>query len=479
MSVARESVVELGLRDRGSSWAVVCFYLIAIGLIAGFSLPCYSFLNRLLGCVLFVVSTLPLVRYIRTGTGVPLIELPLASFAVYYCLPLLVEDIHPVYRCVLVPIPHLIDQVLLSSILYVLMLFVGYSLLQRSVSSRTVGLVKSELTKPALLIIAFSLIGINVAMQLTGISAGNSWNRVIQVVLSQDLGVAILAFLYYQGNLEKHERIASLGAIVLLTLIGVLTGMTQHAAQPVFVWILCRWVVKKQFPVVAVLLGIAFVLFFQPVKHEYRRRFWYGQVQDVSRVDKFLAYGEIIGDVWFSGNDATSESVTDKFKFAVSQRFSLLLFTQRYFELTPGVIPYKNGESIYYVIYGWVPRAIWPDKPAATMANKQFPVEYGIQHPKTLGASFGVGHVAEVHVNFGLIGYVPVCMLLGGLAFAPKYLYGSDSKNVGAVAIQVVAAVNLMFIGSTIGIAYGGLITQLLAQGGILYAGGAVFGRKR
>ncbi len=470
---------ESSQRSRSFDTFVSIFYLIVFAILLGCSLPAYSLTNRILACALFAISTWPLIQYIKRGIGVPLIELPLASFAAYYCIPLLVEDVHPVYRAVLKPIPHLVDQVLISSILFVFSLLLGFTVCSKWIEGRKSPLINLAVSTHAFIVIAITLIGINLAMSVLGISSDNKWNRAVQILFSQDLGVAILSLMYYQGKLSKAEGNVAIALLVVMTTFGLLTGMTQHAAQPVFVWVLCRWIVMKHFPVVAVLLGISFILIFQPIKHEYRKRFWFSETRNVSRIDKLLSYGEIAGDVWFSRSNSHSESVSDKVKFAITQRFSMMLFTQRYLELTPKQIPYKNGESIIYIFYGWIPRAVWPDKPAATIANKRYPIEYGIQHPKTTGASFGVGHVAEIHVNFGILGYFPVCFLLGCMASIPKYMFGHSPKDVGAVSVQVVSAVNLMFIGSTIGLAYGGLLTQLIAQGLILYAGGVFLGGKQ
>lgn len=447
-------------------YAVMCVAIFSL------SLPEYSLVNQALACVLLITCTFPLMRYIQCGSGVPLVELPLASYAVFFVLPIMVEDSHAVFRGIIRPRDDFISMVYFCSILAVISTYAGYSALRRRFDSASSLLSSVRPSKSALVTISFALIAVNIVFRLSGFSYSSTWSRAVQVLFSQDLGIAILALLYFQNRLSQVEANATIAVLVVLTFFGLLSGMTQQTAQPLFVWVLCRWIVVRTFPLYPAILGVAFVLFLQPIKLEYRNQFWNTRrAEEVSRIDKLIIYGQIASQYWLTASESKSDTLEARTRSSISQRFSLLLFTQRYFELTPSLIPYKNGESLFYVLYGWVPRAIWPGKPTATMANQQFPVEYGIQHPETVRtASFGVGHIAEVYVNYGVLGFVPVFFLLGCVTFIPR-MFGGGVDDIAVTSIQVVSAINLMFIGSTVGIVFGGLITQVIAQSVIFILG--------
>jgi hypothetical protein len=404
----------------------------------------------------------------------------LASYAVFFVLPIAVESKHPVYRGVIHPDPSTINQVYISAILAVAFSYLGYWSCRHQFRSVKFQILQSRPTLDTLVLIAFSLLGINFLMQLVGFSYSSQWNRIVQVMFSRDLGIAILSLLYYRGSLSEAQKKAAIGAVATMTFFGLLSGMTQETAQPVFVWVLCRWIILRKFPVFLAILGIAFVLFLQPIKHEYRKQFWFSRAaEETSRLEKLGAYAKIADEYWLSSSMNKNESTMERTRFAITQRFSLLLFTQRYFELTPSRIPFKGGDSLNYVLYGWIPRAIWAGKPIATFANREFPIQYGIQHPNTARtASFGVGHVAEVYINYGMLGFPPVFFVLGCISYIPRLLTPSG-ESIGSLSIQVVSALNLMFIGSTAGIVFGGLISQVIAQSLIFIVGSHIFGSQR
>ena len=94
---------------------------------------------------------------------------------------------------------------------------------------------------------------------------------------------------------------------------------------------------------------------------------------------------------------------------------------------------------------------------------------------------FGVGHLGEVYMNLGPIGIVPIFFLLGIFSFTFIYILripknalhqlrsNNTDVNVASTGLYVTGLVKIMFIGSTITDAYGGLIQLIVVQGLVIY----------
>jgi hypothetical protein len=211
-------------------------------------------------------------------------------------------------------------------------------------------------------------------------------------------------------------------------------------------------------------VALFFVL--QPVKGAYRAEAWFGSRNTSSVVEKLAFYNGLIGDYW-TGLTSPSEMATDVRRSA-STRLTLLMSTARFVELTPSQFDYKHGETISYVFYAFIPRLLWHDKPIAQLANKVMPVEYGWQaEASTRTTMFGVGHIAEAYVNFGIVGILPLFLVLGACYYVPVNLL-KNKYDTPALAIIIGLTVNAMWIGSTIGQSFGLILQQVVVQGILL-----------
>ncbi len=351
-------------------------------------------------------------------------------------------------------------------LLVILCLLAGYRLAAKAPIDGIMPRIR--ITTSGLIVVGLFLMVSNLLLYAAETRVPEIFSRVIGVVLSKDLGIAIFGILYFQGKLNQGWKMVLWCFLVFFTLHGLVSGLTQSALQPLFVLALTKWVSTGKVPLIPGLLVLIALFMIQPAKGDYRSRVWFGAQSNLAALERFKLYAEIISNYWFGGEHHTSirKSVNESAK----ERFSLLLSTQRYIELTPSQIPYKKGESIGYLFYGWIPRFVWSNKPTAFVANRQYPVEYGIQHPNTLSTtSIGVGHVAEGYVNFGMIGMIPLFVFLGVLSRVPKKIFSERSSGVIPLSIQCFATLQLMFVGSTIGGVYGGLVTAVVTQFFVLW----------
>ena len=89
----------------------------------------------------------------------------------------------------------------------------------------------------------------------------------------------------------------------------------------------------------------------------------------------------------------------------------------------PTVIPHENGQRIgKTIIHILTPRILFPDK-AATEFDSDVTAHYtGLPMQVREGTSISIGYVGELYIDFGAVGAVIACLLLG-LAFGTAYRY--------------------------------------------------------
>jgi hypothetical protein len=436
-------------------------YPVACVLFLGAASPIYSVTQRLLALALFALGTWPLVRFAQRPNGVLLLELVALQYAIFFALPVFHQDRIATTSGYDVPRASAVTMSLTIALLALAGTMTGYVFSRRLLQS---GAWKATLDIPGRRLFVFALLailGVHL-LPLLGLVVSNAWSRPLSVLLSQDLGVALLGCLYHQGRLNLWQKYVALLAVALAIAIGLLSGMAQSALQPLLIWFLCSWLGRRKPPVVGFSVLAAIVIMVQPLKGEYRQAIWYGP-RAYSMAEKVRLLGDLFTEEWFGGGLST-EAVTEKARDAASERLSLLLSTARYVEWTPSVIDYKQGSTLLYLAYGWIPRVVWPDKPIAQTANVELPVAYGLQSIRSVKTTrFGVGHVAEAYVNFGPLGILPIFLILGALFRVPEVMLGRHGSAAN-MAICIALAVNMMYIGSTIGNVFGGFVQQIVVQ---------------
>jgi hypothetical protein len=244
--------------------------------------------------------------------------------------------------------------------------------------------------------------------------------------------------------------------------------MFQAAVQPLLIWAICRWIIRGKAPIVTLACLAAAFFVLQPIKSSYRQLVWFSG-RDFSTTEKLQIYGKLVKAQWLDGGNKTVD-IGKVTKTSARNRLSLLLMTAHYVEWTPYPNDYKNGATLGFLLYGWVPRVLWPGKPIAQQAEKMLPAEYNVQTVENQSTTmFGVGHVAEAYVNFGLAGIIPVFLLMGVIYRIPQLLF-ERQQSTATLAIFVAAMIVMVPIGSSISNAFGGFVQQMLVQSIMLRA---------
>ena len=429
------------------------------------ALPVYTPTQRALAWVVFVLGTVPAVLAYKRRSGVPLLELVGAQYAVLFGLPVFSESQLFTIAGFSIPSESAITLTIACAALALGAIYAGYALARRFVHVKVDALIYESSTQRLFAFSVCSVVG-SLVIAVLGVDVPDSFAQPLTVIVSQDLGLALLACLYHAGRLSPWQRHVAVALVSVAAIVGFAGGMMQSALQPVAIWILCAWILNRRLAMVglAALASLFFLL--QPVKGAYRSQVWYGD-RDLSVGARVSTYVDLVKNHW--GSDAASPAdALDDIQNSAANRLSWLMTTARYVDWTPSQVDFKHGETLLYMFYTWVPRFIWQDKPIAQVANKVLPVEYGLQDAESLDRTmFGVGHVAEAYVNFGLGGIIPLFLVLGALYYLPSILL-RDGLTIPAMAILVAITVNMMYISTSIGQVFGGFLQQIVVQGLLL-----------
>lgn len=448
----------------------ILLQIAALPIFLGKALSIYSESQRILAWMIFALSTVPFfIAASRKVRQVPLTLLVAAQYAVFFAFPVFFEDSMTTRMGNILPDAAAIDMTLLCAILSLIAIGLGYTFSGTLFRRRYAMFRFSPSSDRLFWFGTVSLLG-SVAL-LVGQGTLFGWTpgdltQPLKFVLSADLGIAILACLYFQGTLKRWQKWIAVSLLVLAVAIGVASGMFQSAVQPALIWVICRWILKGKVPVVTLVIATAAFFAFQPVKASYRNIVWMSG-RSFTSTEKLIVYGDLLKQQWL-GNRLSSGKTVELGKTSARNRLSLLLSTAHYVEWTPNPIEYKNGSTLAFLAYGWIPRAIWPGKPIAQEANKILPDQYYVQSAETQNQTmFGVGHLAEAYVNFGLAGIFPLFFALGILYRLPHVMLERE-RSVVTIALFVAVMVAIVPIGSSISNAFGGFLQQIFVQGTLL-----------
>jgi len=258
---------------------------------------------------------------------------------------------------------------------------------------------------------------------------GAGWR---QVLVDMEGVVVLAAFLalfrrYLRGQSEPLDRIYLIGFVVLRLGRGLASGWLGSAVWFVLIIAIGYFDVRRRIPKGIIVSLLVAILFLQPGKAEFRKRYWQGigitVGTTIERVDFWL---DASLRAWSDALERPEKRIT---LFGETMaRASLFEPTAMVVQMTPSQVPYQKGRLYRYLAISLVPRAIWPDKPSFSEANQFYQVAYGITDRRDLGkVSMAVGILTESYINFGWFG-PPFIMLIIGLLlnFIRRYFLDAD-----------------------------------------------------
>ena len=189
----------------------------------------------------------------------------------------------------------------------------------------------------------------------------------------------------------------------------------------------------------------------QSVKGEYRMLVWKQGEAKNSVMDRLLIWKTLLDGEGSQRIHISENQKEQTIKASISRADLIHLFAYA-IHRTPKFVPYQYGETYSYLIYGWVPRLFWPDKPTAQAANQFFGVAYDLQDENSISStSIGLPHLVEAFINFGNLGVIFIMMLLGMFYATLDRLFNHPDAGGGGIAIYATFLMNFMNIETATG----------------------------
>lgn len=432
---------------------------------------------HILGVLLGALCSWPIVLwYTRGRQDLPVFELICLSYGVQFSLPLYLQYNRVYIRNQYVPLPwHSVLSALIATLLGVAMLQVGYYVARRYLASSRIGRIDLPLTTEgrSRYIVAGLIVSLG-AWLFTALGLAPSGSGPLGAILrlisyQLYIVIAILTYQVYRGSGRKPGLVVALyGIVAIAALLGLTSGLLEDTFIPVVILFVVRWHATRKFPRLFLLLLVVAFLLLNPLKQAYRAEAWYGTAA-LGVGDRLSLWFELgMASITSIGNGDGGLVFGNSLDRAMA-RFDLLHKFAYVQELTPTYVPYYRGETYGYLLYGWIPRFVWPDKPVASDVVSMLDVDYELLYDfQTRTTKIGIGQLPEAFANFGLVGIVLV-MSLQGLFFAmlDRILNGPKSDGGRAIYLSLMIFC-LNGIGSATVVIFGALVQSVVANALIL-----------
>lgn len=324
------------------------------------------------------------------------------------------------------------------------------------------GLKRGRLAYVRIVLVVGSFLGISdTSTYIFG--AGGRQAVILLISLIPLLAFAILFRIYLKGHASRLDKLLIAGFLITRFLAGMSSGWLTVFTSILIICAALYIAEKKKIPRLALIVVVAFTLFFQVGKEEFRKTYWSADQQPASRVERLQFWTDTSLKKW---NEAIDDPTGETLKEALSpsvNRLSLLTQTGNVIDQTPAVVPYQYGQLYSYMFITLIPRFVWPDKPSVNDANQFYQVAYGLTREENLeGVSIGVGVLTEGYISFGWAGALGIMFLLG--MFFDFFQSTFLSKHSGQLltSLGIVLLPQFLTIESQLAQYLGGIAQQVL-----------------
>ncbi|MBS1743298.1 MAG: hypothetical protein JST81_09710 [Bacteroidetes bacterium] len=254
---------------------------------------------------------------------------------------------------------------------------------------------------------------------------------------------------------------------VLMLVIGfetvrrVTSGLIAELA--VFVLFLCILIMlegSKRY--IVALLVIPFAIFytqFSAVKGSYRQTTWFTNT-NMSYEEKVELIANLIENEEKKAIKYEDKQGKDNFLWRFSYPaagFSLV------YSKTPSEVPYWYGSSYFPLFTKFIPRVLWPSKPEENMGQR-FGRAYKVIRDVDTGTSINTPILAEIYMNFGLLGFYIGMFLLGILFIFLDKFFNSTAVSYPNQIVNMSIIFPLMIMESNFSLIYGNVFLICLSM---------------
>jgi hypothetical protein len=366
-------------------------------------------------------------------------------------------------------------RALLLTILGMVSLILGYYVGKSKIVSERVPKIDLPLhpkRRTYFLIGAFAIgSGIMLLQLLLLAPSGSGPLGAIMRLLANQLNIVIILLAYQvYGDSQRNltRALALYACVAIAVLLGLATGFLEGTLVPLLILLIVRWHIVRKIPWRILFASALLFVLLNPVKSAYRVQAWYGE-SNLGLVDRITLWfdlsGEAVRDIVAGDQLGEIENLARQ----ALARFDLIHKFAYVQDLTPAFIPYYEGSTYEYLLFGWIPRFLWPDKPVASDVNSRLDVDYGLLEPEqTSRATIAIGQLPEAYANFGPPGII-VVLLLQGLSFAMLDTILNGRRSDGGRAIYLALMITFLNgIGSSTAIFFGALLQNAFANVALL-----------
>ena len=157
---------------------------------------------------------------------------------------------------------------------------------------------------------------------------------------------------------------------------------------------------------------------------------------DESQVRKVVTY---LQSLWNYNVRKASPGLFHRSLNTVSTRLDFLLPVAWVIHQTPENVPYLKGETYYRLLFTFVPRLFWEDKPKNV---RDFGQRYGFIPEGNEINGFKLHHLGEFYINFGVLGILLGMLLLGLLYRVAHQLF----FHAGASVVTMAAGAHILTV---------------------------------
>ncbi len=431
---------------------------------------------HLASTALMAVCLYPIMSWRAKGSlGPPMFELICLAYALQFALPVYLQpnEIMIQDKLILISWSEVQTSLLLTTLGVASMVF-SYALTTRlNISSRLPQLDLPLDPRKRNNFLKFAiLVGVGLAlMQAIGSAPDNSGplGAFVRVLTNQlNLAIILLAYQIYRYRHRSKRTLLMLYALTgVAFLLGLSSGMLEGALIPLALLFIVRWDSTRKLAWRYLIIAAVLFLLLNPIKIEYRAQAWFGDA-NMSLPARIGLWADLAKDNLTGELESTTASSGGFIQNATS-RFDLLHRFAYVGQMTPEVVPFYEGETYTYLLYGWIPRIVWPAKPGASDASRQMDIDYGFLYDiPGQSASIGIGQLPEAWVNFGAPGIV-VVLLLQGMFFAllRGMLTGPRSEGGQAIYLSIMVSF-LNGIGSVAVVFFASLFQNTFANALVL-----------
>lgn len=218
------------------------------------------------------------------------------------------------------------------------------------------------------------------------------------------------------------------------------------------------------FDVAVTCVALVGAMALQNAKQEFRLQYWAND-SSASSTARAIAFARLALQ-WplmrTDGGDVLSFS--DSFEKRSSNATALMTVI----EMTPSTVPYRSGETFLPLLYAWIPRFLWADKPRATLGN-EWAKDYNLLGASDFDTSYNLPWLVEFYMNFGMLGVAFGMFFAGYTIRLLEELFFSDDVKPYCFILGIALVSHLWWLESNVSLTVGNLLTQVVSALALTY----------